>query len=101
MVLRRTYLHDNAIEGNTLTRRETALVFEKGITVGGKSLTEHLEATNHADALEWVKKQIGRGPSSLTESDILHIHNIILKGIDLCNTKLEFKMIITIPIRLP
>jgi len=32
----------NAIEGNTLTRRETALVVEKGLTVGGKSLTEHL-----------------------------------------------------------
>jgi hypothetical protein len=30
----------NAIEGNTLTRRETALVVEKGLTVGGKSLTE-------------------------------------------------------------
>ncbi len=34
----------NAIEGNTLTRRETALVLEKGLTVGGKSLVEHLEA---------------------------------------------------------
>ena len=35
----------NAIEGNTLTRRETAVVIEKGLTVGGKSLKEHLEAT--------------------------------------------------------
>ena len=33
----------NAIEGNTLTRSETALVVEKGLTVGGKSLVEHLE----------------------------------------------------------
>ena len=48
----------NAIEGNTLTRRETALVVEKGLTVGGKSLTEHLEATNHAHALDWVKEQV-------------------------------------------
>lgn len=38
----------NAIEGNTLSRRETALVLEKGLTVGGKSLVEHLEAVNHA-----------------------------------------------------
>ena len=42
----------NAIEGNTLTRQETALVVEKGITVGGKSLKEHLEATNHAKAID-------------------------------------------------
>lgn len=41
----------NAIEGNTLTRMETALILEKGLTVGGKSLVEHLEAKNHAAAL--------------------------------------------------
>ena len=45
----------NAIEGNTLTRRETALVIEKGLTVGGKSLVEHLEATKHAQAVDWIK----------------------------------------------
>lgn len=75
----------NAIEGNTLTRRETALVVEKGLTVGGKSLTEHLEATNHVHALDWVKEQIKRKPTSLTEKDILHIHNVILRGIDDAN----------------
>ncbi len=72
----------NAIEGNTLTRRETALVVEKGITVGGKSLAEHLEATNHAAALDWVKTQIKRKPQQISTQDILHIHNLILKGID-------------------
>jgi len=75
----------NAIEGNTLTRRETALVVEKGLTVGGKSLAEHLEAANHAHALDWVKAQVGRKPAGLTEKDILHIHDIILKGIDDAN----------------
>lgn len=72
----------NAIEGNTLTRRETALVVEKGITVGGKSLAEHLEATNHAEALDWVKAQIKRKPHSISMQNILRIHNLILKGID-------------------
>jgi Fic family protein len=72
----------NAIEGNTLTRRETALVVEKGLTVGGKSLTEHLEATNHAHALDWVREQISRRPSDLRIKDILHLHNVILRGID-------------------
>lgn len=75
----------NAIEGNTLTRRETALVIEKGLTVGGKSLTEHLEATNHAQALDWVREQIKRKPAGLTQKDILHIHGVILKGIDDAN----------------
>lgn len=72
----------NAIEGNTLTRQETVLVVEKGLTVGGKTLIEHLEATNHAHALDWIKEQIKRKPPNLSEKDILHIHDIILKGID-------------------
>ena len=72
----------NAIEGNTLSRRETALVVEKGLTVGGKTLIEHLEATNHARALDWVRAQIHRKAQDLGEKDILQIHDIILKGID-------------------
>ncbi|MEI7669550.1 MAG: Fic family protein [Pseudomonadota bacterium] len=72
----------NAIEGNTLTRRETAVVIEKGLTVGGKSLKEHLEATNHAKALDFVRSLVKSQPSQLAEKDVLAIHNIILKGLD-------------------
>ncbi len=72
----------NAIEGNTLTRAETALVVEKGLTIGGKSITEHLEATNTAAALDFVKDQIKRKPSELKEKDLLKIHEIILSGIN-------------------
>lgn len=72
----------NAIEGNTLTRRETAVVIEKGLTVGGKSLKEHLEATNHAHALDFVHSLIKKKPSQLTAHDVLAIHSIILKGLD-------------------
>lgn len=71
----------NAIEGNTLTRQETALVVEKGLTVGGKSLIEHLEATNHAAALDWVKA-FAVNKNDITEKDIIKIHDLILKGID-------------------
>jgi Fic family protein len=71
----------NAIEGNTLTRAETAMVVEKGLTIGGKSITEHLEATNTAAALDFVKEQIKREPSELKEKDVLKIHEIILSGI--------------------
>lgn len=72
----------NAIEGNTLTRQETALVVEKGLTVGGKSLREHLEAVGHAQALDWVKSQVETNPAFVDEKTILRIHELILKGID-------------------
>jgi Fic family protein len=45
----------NAIEGNTLTHRETAEVIEHGITVGGKRLKEHLEAVDHYEAVLWMR----------------------------------------------
>lgn len=72
----------NAIEGNTLTRRETAVVVEKGLTVSGKSLVEHLEATNHAAALRGIMELAGGKTSDLSEGTVLNIHNTILRGID-------------------
>ncbi|MEX2607178.1 MAG: Fic family protein, partial [Kiritimatiellia bacterium] len=72
----------NAIEGNTLTRRETAVVVEKGLTVSGKSLIEHLEAVNHAHAIETMLNLAREKTKNLTEHDILHIHETILRGID-------------------
>jgi Fic family protein len=75
----------NALEGNTLTRLETAVVVEKGLTVGGKTLVEHLEATNHAAALRKVL-EIARSPvSTLTEQILLELHAMILRGIDDAN----------------
>ena len=50
------YTHEsNKIEGNTLTLQETAIVVEKGLTIGGKTLNEHLEAINHAHAVDYIK----------------------------------------------
>ncbi len=72
----------NAIEGNTLTRAETAMVVEKGLTIGGKSIVEHLEAANTAAALDFAKEQIKRKPSELKEKDVLKIHEIIVSGIN-------------------
>lgn len=72
----------NAIEGNTLTRAETALVVQKGLTVQGKSLTEHLEATNHAEALDHVKTLVNKKRQNITEQDILTIHRLILNKIE-------------------
>lgn len=76
----------NAIEGNTLTRQETALVVEKGLTVGGKSLKEHLEATNHAAALDWIRTLTDNKLQEISKKDILQIHGLILKGIDDTNS---------------
>lgn len=75
----------NAIEGNTLSRAETALVVEKGITVEGKTLKEHLEAINHAESLEFIKTLVGKKRQKLTENDILDIHRLILTKIDDAN----------------
>lgn len=72
----------NALEGNTLTRKETAAVVEKGLTVGGKTLIEHLEATNHASALKSVLEMSQVTTASITEADILKIHETVLRGID-------------------
>ena len=72
----------NAIEGNTLSRAETALVVEKGLTVAGKSIQEHLEASNHAQAWEWAKKQAEKKKYQLSEHDLLELHRLILQRID-------------------
>ncbi|MBP5450129.1 MAG: hypothetical protein J6Y01_08465, partial [Spirochaetales bacterium] len=50
--------HSNGIEGNTLTLRETQVVLE-GITVGGKTLREHLEAINHKEAIDYLSSLVG------------------------------------------
>jgi len=72
----------NAIEGNTLSRMETALIIEKGITVEGKSLREHLEAINHKKALVYIRELAKKGRQFLEKKDILYIHGLILKGIN-------------------
>ncbi len=76
------YTYDsNKIEGNTLTLQETAMVVDKGITIGGKSLNEHLEALNHAEAFDFIMDLV-KGKDALTEYNLLQVHNIILKSID-------------------
>lgn len=71
----------NRIEGNTLTLQETALVVNEGATIAGKSMREHLEAINHAQAVE-VVKDIAKGETPIDERTIRDIHAIVLHGID-------------------
>jgi Fic family protein len=72
----------NAIEGNTLTRQETALILEKGIAAGGKSLREHREVLNHADAVALIRALAARKDRILEEGDIMRMHQMMLAGID-------------------
>ena len=67
----------NAIEGNTLTHRETAEVIEHGITVGGKPLRDHLEAVDHYDAVRWIRGVAGAG-EPLGEGVVTELHRRIV-----------------------
>lgn len=79
LVVEWTY-HSNAIEGNTLTLSETKVVLE-GITIGGKSVIEHLETINHKEAIEYLEKLIHEN-KDFTEWTLKNIHQLILKEID-------------------
>ncbi len=76
----------NAIEGNTLSRIETAEVIEKGVgaVISGKPLKDQLEAINHAKALDFIKNlaDVKKSHQFITEEEILGIHKIILTGIN-------------------
>ena len=72
--------NSNAIEGNTLTLKETKVVLE-GITIGGKTMREHLEVINHKEAIEFLEELVQYN-NELSEMDIKNIHAIVLKGID-------------------
>lgn len=86
----------NAIEGNTLTRQETALVVEKGITVQGKSVVEHQEAINHAKAIDYIMMLEKNTIEDISQNTILDIHAHILRGIDEVNAG-RFR---TVPVRI-
>ena len=82
LIVEWTY-NSNAIEGNTLTLSETKVVLE-GITIGGKSVVEHLEAINHRDAILFLESIVDR-QEEISEWNIRNLHQIILKDIDNLN----------------
>ena len=67
----------NAIEGNTLTHRETAEVIEHGITVGGKRLKEHLEAVDHYEAVLWMRA-LAAAATPIGEAVVCELHRRIV-----------------------
>ncbi|EDM29146.1 Filamentation induced by cAMP protein Fic [Lentisphaera araneosa HTCC2155] len=79
LVLEWTY-NSNAIEGNTLTIKETKVVLE-GITIGGKLMREHFEAINHKEAIMYVEDLLS-SKTPFSDSCIKSIHQLVLKNID-------------------
>lgn len=71
----------NAIEGNTLTRKETELVIDDGITSTSKPLQHYIEAVNHAKAFEKIIAFLDED-KNINENFMLNIHKIILTGLD-------------------
>lgn len=68
--------NSNAIEGNTLTLKETAMALE-GMTIDQKPLKDHLEAVGHRDAFLYVQ-DVAQSDAPLTESVIKNIHSLVL-----------------------
>jgi len=74
--------NSNAIEGSTLTYSETKLILNEGITIGGKSMNEHLETINHQEAISFIEDIAKIETQEVSLVDIKNIHHLILKGID-------------------
>ncbi|WP_340819364.1 Fic family protein [Methanolobus sp. WCC4] len=79
MKLMHTY-HSNAIEGNTLTLQETKVVLEDGVTIGGKSLREHIEASNTARAFDLVE-DMAKGKVPIGHVCIQQLHEVVAAGL--------------------
>jgi Fic family protein len=79
--------NSNAIEGSTLTLKETRLILETGLTIGGRSLREHFEAINHRDAIEYVEALVADArasppPEPVTPFHVRQIHRLVMARID-------------------
>lgn len=75
--LEMTY-NSNAIEGNSLTLKETFLVVSEGITIKGKPLKDHLEAKNHSEALAYIFDLLDKDKhNSISEGLIRSLHSLV------------------------
>ena len=76
----------NAIEGSTLSRKETLVILKHGLTVKGKSLREHLEVVNHKEAIDCVEK-LANLQERISEETIKQIQKLVtMRTIDSENT---------------
>lgn len=78
MEIEMTY-NSNAIEGNSLTLRETWLVLNEGITIKGKPLKDHLEAKDHKEALDFLYELVSGKRCTISEHLIRQLHQLVVK----------------------
>ena len=74
-IIEYTY-NSNAIEGNTLTLRETDLVL-RGFTIDQKPLKDHMEAVGHKEAFDFVSELV-KDNVPISENIIKQIHYLVL-----------------------
>lgn len=80
--LEMTY-NSNAIEGNSLTLKETFLVVSEGLTIKGKPLKDHLEAKGHSEALDYLYDLTAQeNQEPLSEKEIRELNGIVMRDID-------------------
>jgi len=85
--VRLTY-HSNAIEGNTLDLSETQLVIVHGMTIGGHTVREHLEALHHAEAYTLLL-DLARADAPIDEAAIGKLHALVMR--DLVDTPGQYR----------
>ena len=79
MEIEMTY-NSNAIEGNSLTLRETWLVLNEGMTIKGKPLKDHLEAKDHKEALDFLYELVSGKRCTISEHLIRQLHQLVVQG---------------------
>ena len=78
-IVEMTY-HSNAIEGNRLTLKETLLILREGVTIKGKNLSEHLEAKNHEEAMNFLFEVVdSKKRLTLSHHLIRQLHQLVVK----------------------
>lgn len=71
--------NSNAIEGNSLTLRETYLVLQEGMTIKGKPLKDHLEAKDHKEALDFLYDLVSRDHYTISGHLIRELHQLVVR----------------------
>ncbi len=75
--------NSNAIEGNSLTLKETYLVINEGLTIKGKPLKDHLEAKSHKEALDYLYELVDKNKNNtISERFIRSLNQIVMQNID-------------------
>jgi Fic family protein len=75
--------NSNAIEGNSLTLKETYFVINEGITIKGKPLKDHLEAKSHKEALDYLYELVQKNKiNTVSEVLIRSFNQIVIQDID-------------------